>query len=54
MRSIRFLKDPEFRSQIIKIGIDPLGGTPEQLATYLREQLPIWKQRAIDAGLKPE
>ncbi len=50
----KILKDPEFRSQIIKIGIDPLGGTPEQLATYLREQLPIWKQRAIDAGLKPE
>lgn len=48
------LKDPDFRAQIIKIGIDPLGGTPEQLATYLREQLPIWMQRAIDAGLKPE
>jgi len=50
----RILKDPDFRTQIIKIGIDPLGGTPEQLATYLREQLPIWTQRAIDAGLEPE
>ena len=26
----RLLKDPEFRAQIIKIGIDPLGGTPER------------------------
>jgi tripartite-type tricarboxylate transporter receptor subunit TctC len=50
----KILKDPDFRAQIIKIGIDPLGGTPEQLATYLNEQLPIWKQRAVDAGLQPE
>lgn len=50
----RILKDPEFREQIIKIGIDPLGDTPDELAAYLREQIPIWKQRAADAGLKPE
>jgi tripartite-type tricarboxylate transporter receptor subunit TctC len=48
------LKDPEFRAQIIRLGIDPVGGTPEQAAAFLREQLPIWKQRAVDAGLKPE
>jgi tripartite-type tricarboxylate transporter receptor subunit TctC len=50
----RILMDPDFSAQIIKIGIDPLGDTPDQLAAYLREQLPIWKQRAVDAGLKPE
>ena len=50
----KILKDSEFRAQIIKIGIDPVGGTPEQAANYLREELPIWKQRAVDAGLKPE
>jgi tripartite-type tricarboxylate transporter receptor subunit TctC len=48
------LKDPDFRAQIIKIGIDPVGDTPEQFATFLREQLPIWKQRAVEAGLQPE
>jgi tripartite-type tricarboxylate transporter receptor subunit TctC len=50
----KVLKDPEFRAQIIKLGIDPIGGTPEEAATFLREQLPIWKQRAAEAGLKPE
>jgi tripartite-type tricarboxylate transporter receptor subunit TctC len=50
----KILKDPEFREQIIKIGIDPLGDKPGELAAYLREQIPIWKQRAVDAGLKPE
>jgi tripartite-type tricarboxylate transporter receptor subunit TctC len=48
------LQDPDFREQIIKIGIDPMGGTPDQLAAFLREQLPIWRQRAVDAGLNPE
>jgi tripartite-type tricarboxylate transporter receptor subunit TctC len=48
------LKDPEFRAQIIKLGIDPLGDTPDQFADFLRKELPIWKQRAVDAGLKPE
>jgi tripartite-type tricarboxylate transporter receptor subunit TctC len=50
----KVLKDPDFRAQIIKIGIDPIGDTPEQFATFLREQFPIWKQRAVDAGLQPE
>jgi tripartite-type tricarboxylate transporter receptor subunit TctC len=50
----KILKDPEFRDQIIKIGIDPLGGTPEELGKYLSEEIPIWKQRAAEAGLKPE
>jgi tripartite-type tricarboxylate transporter receptor subunit TctC len=50
----KVLKDPEFRSQIIKIGIDPLGGSADEAAAFLRKELPIWKQRAVDAGLKPE
>ena len=50
----RILKDPELRAQIIKLGIDPLGDTPDEFATFLRKELPIWKQRAVDAGLKPE
>jgi tripartite-type tricarboxylate transporter receptor subunit TctC len=50
----KILENADFRAQIINIGIDPLGGTPAQLAAYLNEQLPIWKQRAVDAGLKPE
>ena len=50
----KILKDPEFRDHLIKIGIDPTGGTPDEAAKYLREQIPLWRQRAIDAGLKVE
>lgn len=50
----KVLKDPELREQIIKLGIDPVGGTSEHAAAFLREEIPIWKRRAEEAGLKPE
>ena len=48
------LKEPEFRQHIVKIGIDPIGGTREAFGKYLAAQIPVWRQRAIDAGLKVE
>lgn len=48
------LKDPGFRQQIIRIGIDPTGDTPQAFGQYLAEQIPVWRRRAIDAGLKVE
>jgi tripartite-type tricarboxylate transporter receptor subunit TctC len=50
----RALKDPEFADQIIKIGIDPLGGTPEQFATFLGTEIPRWQQIVQDAEVKVE
>ena len=50
----KILKEPEFRQHIIKIGIDPIGDTPQEFGKYLAEQIPVWRQRAIDAGLKVE
>lgn len=48
------LREPDFRQYITKIGIDPLGDTPQEFAKYLAEQIPIWHERAVDAGLKVE
>jgi tripartite-type tricarboxylate transporter receptor subunit TctC len=48
------LKEPEFRQHIVKIGIDPIGGTREAFGKYLAAQIPVWRQRAIDAALKVE
>jgi tripartite-type tricarboxylate transporter receptor subunit TctC len=46
------LKEPDFRAHIIKIGIDPIGDTPQAFGQYLKAQIPMWRQRAIEAGLK--
>jgi tripartite-type tricarboxylate transporter receptor subunit TctC len=48
----RALKDPEFAHKISAIGIDPLGGTPDEFAVFLRQEIPRWKQIVQDAGVK--
>jgi tripartite-type tricarboxylate transporter receptor subunit TctC len=50
----KILKEPDFRQHIIKIGIDPIGDTPQEFGKYLADQIPLWRRRAIDAGLKVE
>jgi tripartite-type tricarboxylate transporter receptor subunit TctC len=50
----RAFKDPEFVAQISKVGIDPLGSTPEEFAAFLRQEIPRWKQIVQDAGAKLE
>jgi tripartite-type tricarboxylate transporter receptor subunit TctC len=50
----RALKDPTFADQISKIGIDPLGSTPDEFAAFLRKEIPRWKQIVQDAGVKVE
>lgn len=46
------LATPGFRERMITIGIDPLGGTPEEFRKTLERDIPRWKQMVIDAGLK--
>jgi tripartite-type tricarboxylate transporter receptor subunit TctC len=50
----RALRDPEFVGQLSKLGIDPLGSTPEEFAAFLRQEIPRWKQIVQDAGAKVE
>ena len=50
----RILEIPDVRKQIITIGIDPLGGTPEAFTSLLKEEIPRWKAMVIDAGVKLE
>jgi tripartite-type tricarboxylate transporter receptor subunit TctC len=50
----RALKDPEFEHQLTTLGIDPLGSTPAEFAAFLRDEIPRWKQIALEAGVKVE
>lgn len=50
----KILREPKFRSQIIKIGIDPLGDTPAQFSAYLDKEIPRWAELAKEAGVKIE
>jgi tripartite-type tricarboxylate transporter receptor subunit TctC len=50
----RALKDPQFADQISKIGIDPLGSTPEEFSAFLAKEIPRWKQIVQEAEVKVE
>lgn len=50
----RALKEPEFARQISAIGIDPLGSTPAEFATFLTKEIPRWKQIVQEAEVKVE
>jgi tripartite-type tricarboxylate transporter receptor subunit TctC len=45
---------PEVREQLDRQAFDGQGSTPEELATYLKEQIESWKQAARAAGIQPD
>ena len=51
----RALKDPQIREKLINSGLEPAeGGSPREFAEFLRLDVPRWRQRVLDAGLKVE
>ena len=48
----KILQIPEIRERMTAIGIDPIGGTPEELAAQLRADLVRWTKVAKSAGVK--
>ena len=48
------LKQPQARQRLQAAYFDPVGGTPEELARFMREELDRWKPVIERAGLKPD
>ena len=50
------LGDPEVQKRLAELSAEPIGGTPQQAATYLKVEAERWEERhhrrACDAGLK--
>jgi tripartite-type tricarboxylate transporter receptor subunit TctC len=46
------LKDPELLKMFANQGADPMGGTPEQFAKVLRDDIPRWGKLVKDSGAK--
>ena len=42
------------REFLLKIGSDPLPGTPESLAALVASEIPKWRRLAQDAGIEPQ
>ena len=39
---------------IADFGVEPVGSTPEQFGTHIREQMAKWGKVVREAGVKPE
>ena len=45
---------PAVKEQMQKHGFIPRSSTPEWLATYMKDQLAVWKVALKDAGIEPQ
>jgi tripartite-type tricarboxylate transporter receptor subunit TctC len=45
---------PEVRRQFQSQGVEPVGGTPEQLGTHIAAEIDKWARVVKEAGIKPE
>ena len=48
------LQRPDVREQFDKLAFDPTGSAPEELGSYLKEQLEVWRRTAREAGIEPQ
>ena len=50
----RIMGSPDIRERLMQQGLDPLTGTPGQLAALVRSEIPKWAKVIKEAGIKPE
>jgi tripartite-type tricarboxylate transporter receptor subunit TctC len=48
------LAEPETRQRLVQIGIDPAGGSPEQLAAFVRSETQKWGDLVRKANIKAD
>jgi tripartite-type tricarboxylate transporter receptor subunit TctC len=48
------MQSPELRAKLEPIGVEPVGGTPEQAAKFLADEVSRWAAVITAAGVKPE
>jgi tripartite-type tricarboxylate transporter receptor subunit TctC len=50
----RILQVAEVREQLSKLGVDPVGMTPEEFAKFVREQIAVYQRIVKDAGVQQQ
>jgi tripartite-type tricarboxylate transporter receptor subunit TctC len=50
----KVLADPEVREKMLSMGAEPTGDTPEQFATFVREDQAKWSKLMKERGITPE
>jgi len=50
----KIVEKPEIKAQLATLGMDAFSGTPEQLGTFVGEQLVLWERLIRDAGIEKQ
>jgi tripartite-type tricarboxylate transporter receptor subunit TctC len=50
----KIVEKPEIRAQLATLGMDAFSGTPEQLGTFVGEQLILWEKLIKNAGIEKQ
>ncbi len=50
--TVRVLALPEVRKKLGDVGLDVIGGTPDELTAVMRKEIPEWAKVIKDAGIK--
>ena len=50
----RIIRDPQMQKSLRDQGVDPVSGSPRDLANLTRNEIARWAKTAADAGIKPE
>jgi tripartite-type tricarboxylate transporter receptor subunit TctC len=48
------LNDPSFRKRVQDMGVTPMGGTPEEVTTYIASESARWSDVVKSAGIRIE
>jgi tripartite-type tricarboxylate transporter receptor subunit TctC len=50
----KIVEKPEIKAQLATLGMDAFSGTPEQLGTFVGEQLVLWERLIKNAGIEKQ
>jgi tripartite-type tricarboxylate transporter receptor subunit TctC len=50
----RIVREPAVRAKLVEQGAEPVGGTPDELAAFIRAEQAKWGAVVRDANIKPD
>jgi tripartite-type tricarboxylate transporter receptor subunit TctC len=50
----KIIEQPEIKAKLATLGMDAFSGTPEQLGTFVNEQLVLWEKLIREAGIEKQ
>ena len=50
----KIVENPEIKEKLATLGMDAFSGTPEQLATFVADQLVLWEKLVTNAGIEKQ